>query len=297
MDALQAYSEAMADLVAHAGEHTVRVEARRRLPASGVAWSSDGLIITSHHVVRRDDNIFVGLPDGSRVAATLIGRDPGTDIAVLRADTSTLAVPAWVESDGLRVGQLVLAAARPRQNLQATQGIVSALGAPWRGRGGRTGARFVQTDVLMYPGFSGGPLVTASGALAGINSSALRQGISITVPSEILAQVVNTLLTHGRMPRGYFGVGIQPVRLADGLRESLDQETGLMVMSVEANGPAAAAGLAQGDVIVALDGEPTGHLDALQALLAGDRVGATVPVQFVRGGQVQTADVTIGQAD
>ncbi len=297
MTAIQDFSTALADLVESAGQHVVQVNARRRLSASGVIWSEDGVIVTAHHVVRRDEGIVVGLPDGTHAEATLIGRDPSSDLAVLKVDASGLAVPAWGASDDLRVGHFVLALARPRQSVQATHGIVSGLGAPFGGRGPGRGTRFVRTDVLMYPGFSGGPLATTAGALAGINTSALRRGVSITVPSDTVAQVAETLLAHGRMPRGYLGVGLQPVRLPDAVQESLAQETGLMIMSVEADAPAAGAGIVQGDVLVALDGEPTPHIDALEALLVGDRVGRSVSLQFIRGGQVQQADVTVGQSE
>ncbi len=297
MTAIQDFSAALADLVESAGQHVVQVNARRRLSASGVIWSEDGVIVTAHHVVRRDEDIVVGLPDGTHVEATLIGRDPSSDLAVLKVDASGLAVSTWGASDDLRVGHFVLALARPRQSIQATHGIVSGLGAPFGGPGPGRGTRFVRTDVLMYPGFSGGPLATTAGALAGINTSALRRGVSITVPSDTVARVVETLLAHGRMPRGYLGVGLQPVRLADAMQETLAQETGLMIMSVEADAPAAGAGIVQGDVLVALDGEPTPHIDALEALLSGDRVGQTVVAKLIRGGAVQESDVEIGLAE
>jgi S1-C subfamily serine protease len=297
MEGIHAFSNALADLIEATGRHVVRVDARRRLSASGVVWSADGVIVTAHHVVRRNDAITVGLPDGKRVEATLIGRDPTSDLAVLKADATDLAVPSWVGADDLRVGHFVLAAARPRHSVQATHGIVSGLGAPFGGRGPSHGTRFVRTDVLMYPGFSGGPLVTTSGALAGLNTSALRPGVSIAVPAATVAAVVETLLAHGRMPKGYLGVGLQPVRLPEAMQSQLTQETGLMIMSVEADGPAAAAGIVQGDVLVALDGEATPHIDALEALLGSERVGQTVTTKLIRSGSLQELDLAVGQAE
>jgi S1-C subfamily serine protease len=285
----------MAATVEVAGASVVRVEARRRLPASGIVWSSDGVIVTAHHVVERDDNIGVGLPNAETVSATLVGRDPTTDLAVLRAQATDLTPPTWAEPEDLRVGHLVLGLGRPGRTVQATLGIVSALGESWRTPAGGRIEPYLQTDLVMYPGFSGGPLVDVAGRVLGLNTSALLRGISLSVPTSTLRQVVETLLTHGRVRRGYLGVGAQPVRLPGGLAEELGQETGLLLVSVEPEGPAGSAGLTLGDTIVALDGQPVRHMDELLALLGGDRVGVSVPIRIVRGGQAQEVTVTIGE--
>jgi len=292
---LQQLSNDLAATVEAAAPGIVRVEGRKRLPATGIVWSADGVIVTAHHVVTRDDNLAVGLPDGSRASATLVGRDPSTDLAVLRADASGLEPPQWVESDALHVGQLVLALGRPGQTVQATLGVISAAGTTWRTPAGGEIDRYVQTDVVMYPGFSGGPLVGAEGAVLGLNTSALLNGISVTVPSTTLRSVASTLLEHGHVRRGFLGVGAQPVRLPEPLAGELDQETALLLITVEPDSPASSAGLLMGDTIVGLDGERVRHMDDLQALLSGSRVGQTVPVRIVRGGEVQTLDVTIGE--
>lgn len=294
-ETLQNLSNAMASLVEAAGPSIVRVEARNRVPASGVVWSSDGVIITAHHVVERDDNIKIGLADGSTVNATLVGRDPNTDLAILKAEASGLTAATWVDAADLRVGHLMLALGRPGKTVQATLGIVSALGGAWRTPAGGEVDHYLQTDVVMYPGFSGGPLLDASGRVAGINSSALVRGVSVAIPAATIKKAVETIQAHGRMPRGYLGVGIQPVRLPDAIQQQLSQETGLMLMSVEADSPAAQAGLLQGDVLVKLDGQAVRHVDELQALLSGDRVGKPVSASVVRGGQVQNVNVVIGQ--
>ncbi len=254
-DVLSSFSSAMAGLVESAGATVVRVEGRSRLPASGVIYGEDGVVVTSHHVVERDDNLVIGLGNGEAVAATLIGRDPTTDLAVLRADAKGLRAAQWIDADGLRVGNLILALGRPGKTVQATLGIVSALGGGWTTQAGGEFDHYLQTDVVMYPGFSGGPLVAADGRLAGVNSSALARGVSITIPSGTVKRVVDTILAHGRMPRGYLGIGIQPVRLDAAMQEELNQQTGLMVMSVESGGPPANGGLLQGDVLVSVDGE------------------------------------------
>jgi S1-C subfamily serine protease len=294
-EVLQNLSNALADTVAAAAAGVVRVAARRRLPASGIVWSSDGVCVTAHHVVERDENIEIGLSDGQTAPATLVGRDPTTDLAVIRAQASGLAAANWTGPDSLRVGHLVLGLGRPGRNVQATLGIVSALGEGWRTPAGGRVEPYLQTDLVMYPGFSGGPLVDASGQVLGLNTSALLRGISLAVPTPTLREVVETLLSHGRVKRGYLGVGAQPVRLPANLKEQLGQETGLLLVSVEPDGPAGQAGLMLGDTLVALDGQPLGQMDDLLAMLGGDRVGRAVPVRIIRGGQVQEVTVTIGE--
>jgi S1-C subfamily serine protease len=229
------------------------------------------------------------------VEATLVGRDPTTDLAVLRAKATNLSSAVWTRADDLHVGHLVLALGRPGQTVQATLGIVSALGQEWRTPAGGKLDHYLQTDVVMYPGFSGGPLVDASGYLLGLNTSALLRGVSLAVPSATVQRVVETILAHGRVRRGYLGIGIQAVRLPADLAEEIGQETGLLLVQVKSGSPAEAGGLLLGDTIVALDGQPVPHHDALQALLSGDRAGASVGVRIVRAGQLQDIDVVIGE--
>ncbi len=289
-------SDTLANTVAAAGASVVRVEGRRRIPATGIVWSADGLIVTAHHVVAQDENIQVGLPDGRVVAATLVGRDPSTDTAVLRA-AADLTPLTESNKQELGVGNLVLALGRPGKTVQATLGIVSALGDGWRTRMGGQIDRYLQTDVVMYPGFSGGPLVDAHGRLAGMNTSALMGGVSLAIPTVTLARVIDALVADGRMKRGYLGVSTQRVKLPTELREQLGQKTGLLIVSAEPNSPASAAGLTLGDTIVTLDGEKVRDHDDLLALLSGDRVGTAVPVGVVRGGQIQPMQVTIGERE
>ena len=292
---LHSLSDALAETVEAAGPSVVRVEGRRGIPASGVVWSSEGLVVTAHHVLEHDDHITLGQPNSQAVPATLVGRDPTTDLALLRVQTSELKAPTWGELDDIRVGHLVLALGRPGESVRATLGIVSALGKTWRTPGGGSLDRYVQTDVVMYPGFSGGPLVDASGRIQGINTSALLRGVSLTVPTPTVRRVVETLLTHGRIRRGRLGVGAQPVRLSEALSSQLAQETGLLLISVEVGSPAEQGGLLIGDTIVALDGQAIRHLDDLLALLSMERVGARVSVSIVRGGRLQELQVTIGE--
>jgi S1-C subfamily serine protease len=289
-DVLQTLSDAMAEAVESAGASVVQVSARRRLPASGVVWSEDGVIVTSHHVIENDEKIRIGLPNGETVSATLIGRDPNTDLAVLRAETSGLTVPKWAELDEVRVGHLGLALGRPGDTVQATLGVVSALS-----RSENDNKYFAQTDVVMYPGFSGGPLVGVTGQVLGLNSSALMRGVSLAVQTPTIRFVVENLLAHGKMRRGYLGVGIQPARLPAALAEELGQKTAALIVSVENGSPAEKGGLFMGDTIVALDGHNIDDMESLLASLSGTRIGATVPVRIVRGGQVHEVSVTIGE--
>ena len=230
-------SNALAATVEIAGPSIVRVEARRRLPASGIVWSADGIIVTAHHVVEEDENIGIGLADGRTVTASLVGRDPTTDIAVLHAEANGLTPPAWVGAETLKVGHLALALGRPGESVMATLGIVSALSKDWRTPAGGQFDYYLQTDALMYPGFSGGPTVDAAGGFLGFDTSALLRGITMTVPTGTLRRVVEVLLTHGRMRHGYLGVSAQAVRLPAGLAGQVGQETGLLLGSVEPNSP------------------------------------------------------------
>jgi len=294
---LQQVSEALAATVEAVSPGLVRVEARRRLPASGIIWSADGVIVTAQHVIEQDEAIRVGLQSGQTVPATLIGRDATTDLAVLRVSIVDLAPPAWAEPDlaSVRVGHLVLAVGRPGQRAQATLGIVSALGERWRTPTGGLLDHYVQTDVVMFPGFSGGPLVNAAGQVLGLNTSALLQGLSLTVPVATLRRVVDLLLTHGKIRRGYLGVSTQPVRLPAMLQGRVGQDTGLLVLTVEPHSPAEQGQLLLGDTLLALDETPVRHPDDLLACLSPDYIGASVRVRLVRGGQVQEHTVIVGE--
>jgi S1-C subfamily serine protease len=287
-------SDELAQTVTAAGSSVVRVEGRRRIPATGIAWTADGHIITANHVVKRDGKIGVGLPDGESVKAEIVGRDPSTDLALLKVDGPALS-PADKGTDSYQVGHLVLALGRPGRTVQATLGIISAVGDSWRtGTGGHID-RYLQTDVVMYPGFSGGPLVSAAGQVLGLNTSALMRGVSLTVPAPTLESVASTLMAHGRMRRGYLGVSTQPVRLPAAVQEELGQKSGLLIVSVEPDSPADKGGLVLGDAIVGLDDGTVRHHDDLLALLTGDRVGQKVPVKIVRGGEIRSVNVTVGE--
>lgn len=285
-------SAAMGTAVSQADSGIVRVEGRRRLGATGIVWG-DGLILTANHVVNHDDGLKIGLPNGERAEASLIGRDPSTDLALLKTEASGLTPLTEANKQELGVGNLVLALGRPGRTVQATLGIVSALGDGWRTRLGGQIDRYLQTDVVMYPGFSGGPLIDVAGQLIGLNTSALGRGVSLTIPTQTLARVADALQAHGRVQRGYLGVSTQRVHLPDDLKAELNQKRGLLVVSVENDSPAAKAGLTLGDTLVAFGDSPVQSHDDLLALLAGDVVGTAVSAKFVRGGKLHTTEITV----
>ncbi len=288
-------SDELATTVSGASQWVVRVEARRRLPASGTVWSADGLIITAHHVVEEEENIHIGLSDGSSIPAALVGRDPATDVALLRAEAHGLTPAPRGEDGTLQVGHLVLALGRPGKNVQATLGIVSAMDDSWVTPAGGRVDRYLQTDAAMYPGFSGGPLVDVAGSYLGLNSSAILRGITVTVPSTSVGRVVETLLTHGRMRRGYLGVGTQPVRLPTAVAQELDQKTGLLVTSVASGSTAEQGGILLGDTVISFGGQPVRYIDDLHFLLAESEIGARVTIRIVRGGKMEELTPDIGE--
>ncbi len=295
MAVLTDLSRDLAGVVETAGRSVVRVEARRRIPSSGVLWSGDGIVVTANHTVQREENITVGLPDGSKAGATLAGRDPSTDVAVLRvsAEGGTAADRAGTEN--LKVGHLVLALGRPGRTVRATLGIVSALGESWRTPEGSQIDHYLQTDAPFHPGFSGGPLVDASGRVLGLNTAALLRGFSLTIPVATLQQVTETLLAHGRVRRGYLGIGAQPVRLTGEIERTLSQKEGLLLMSIEPESPAERGGLYVGDILVTFAGQPVEALGDLMGMLGPERIGSSVPLRIVRGGQARELTLSVGE--
>lgn len=292
---LTALSEALADAVASAGAATVMVNARRRIPASGIAYTSE-LILTADHVVEREEDIAILLPDGSQVPATIAGRDSGSDLALLRLKQAA-AVAAQPAPEDARVGQLVLALGRPSpEGIQASLGVISAVGGPVRTGGGLLD-RYLRTDATPYPGFSGGPLIDGDGRVVGVNTSGLARGASLAIPVSLAWQVADALVKHGRVRRGFLGVRSQPVALPAAQQRILgrEQASGLLLVGVEDGSPADAGGLLVGDIIVALNGQPLSDPDELAALLVGEIVGKPTPIQVLRGGQPVTVQVTIGE--
>ena len=293
---LAALSESMANAVEKAGAATVLVDGRRRMPASGIAFAAD-LVLTADHIIEREEDIPVGLPDGSQLAARLAGRDPGSDLAVLRLPSAVAAVAETAPQEA-RIGQLVLALGRPTpEGIQASLGVISAVGGPVRtGRGGLL-ERYLRTDAIPYPGFSGGPLVDTAGRVVGLNTSGLARGASLAIPAGLAWQIAESLARHGSVRRGYLGVRSQPVAIPAAQQKALgrQQASGLLLVSVEENSPAEAGGLMVGDILTGLAGQPLTDPDELLARLTGEVVGQATPVEVLRGGQPTLITVTIGE--
>src|SRR6476646_4401834 len=292
---LAALSDDLADAVARASRSVVAIHARRRIPSSGVVWR-DGIVLAANHTISREEDISLTLPDGGTARATLAGRDPSTDIAVLRTESNL--VPAQhAGADQLRVGRMVLALGRPGTEVTASLGIISAVGGEWRTWHGGRIDRFVRLDLSVYDGFSGGPLVDTGGRVLGLNTSGLSRGAALVIPASTVNRVVDQLVKTGRVARGYLGLGMQAVRLPAALVEklSLPNDVGLMVVSAEPGAPGDAAGILIGDVLIAVADKPVGDPADVLSLLGGDQIGKTVSTRIIRAGEPKTVSSTIGE--
>jgi S1-C subfamily serine protease len=294
---LMAVSEQLAGAVAHAAQAVVAVHAREKLASTGVHWR-DGLIVTTDATVRREQNITVTIPDGRRVAATLVGRDAASDLAVLRVESGATVPAARVgDPSTLRPGHLVLAVARlDDSGPRVSFGAVSAVGGAWRTwKGGEYTLR-IQSGVALYPGFGGSPLVDAAGHVHGINSGGLSQQLATTIPADTVERVVSQLVATGYVPRGWLGAALQAVRVGESAKVAAQgREGGLLIIGLADGGPAATSGLFVGDIVLALDGaavnQPHDVLDVLQHMPPGRAVSFDV----LRGGVFARVIVTIGE--
>ncbi len=291
--ALAELSSQLAGAVEAAGSSVVAIHARKRIPSSGIVWR-EGVIVSASHTVRRDDDIQVTLPTGESVAATVAGRDAATDLVALRLSGAKPRVAARAESDALRVGSLVLAVGRPGRAVSASFGIISAVGEGWRTWQGARIERVMRLDLAVYDGFSGGPLVSASGGVIGINNSALARGTPMALPAAAVDRVLGELLERGHVRRAFIGIAVQPVELGAAVvkRHQLAQDTALVVMSVAEGAPADVVGLTVGDVLVEANGQPLTRPTDLLDLLSSTPDGASLELKHLRGGALKTVTVT-----
>lgn len=291
---LRSLSNQMADAVERVIPALVLVNGRQRQPASGLVYAKD-LVLTADHVLEREDNITIQTHDKRTLTARFVGRDLTSDLAVLRV-TNLGIEPATLLGEDARVGQLILAVGRSsEEGPMASVGIVSAIGGPLRSSRGGTLERYIRTDATPYPGFSGGPLIDLQGAVVGVLTTGLVNSVPLAIPARIAKQIVDTLAQQGYIKRGYLGISSQLVQVPDVQRAGRSLENGLLILKVDEGSPAQKGGVLLGDILIALDGHPIKDSEDLQLLLVGDRVGRAVPVEVIRGGAVQTLQITIGQ--
>ncbi len=285
---LTAFSDALAGAVAAAGRSVVAVNGRRRIPSSGVLWRA-GIVVTAEHTLKRDEEITVTLSDNRTLPATLAGRDPGSDVAVLKIELPEVPGVELADAASLQVGNMVLALGRRGENgVSASLGVISALSGPWRTWSGGHLDRFLRPDVTLYPGSSGGPLVDIGGRMIGMNTSALTRNAGVTIPASTIERIAAELLAKGHVARGYLGVGLHPVQLPGG-------KGGLIVLSLEPGAPAASAGVIVGDVLTALNGKPVLDTDDVQYHLGPDRVGQSLKASISRGGNAIELTIIPGE--
>lgn len=294
---LQDLSDNLAGIVERVGQRVVAVHGRHRIPSSGVIWRH-GIVVTAAHTLRHEDGIKVTLADNRTVAAVLAGQDTGTDLAVLKLDDVDIEPVEAGDAGSLKAGHLVLAVARADGlGASADFGVVGAVGGSWRTWRGEQLDAFVRLDGGLRPGFSGAALADMRGHVMGICTSALARGTGILIPATTVASVTDELLTKGHVSRGYLGVGTQPVNLLEAWikKMNLSSDRGLLIVSLAANGPAEQAGVLIGDVLIETDGVPCRDIDDLHAALSSGRVGQSLKVVLIRGGERHECAVVLGE--
>jgi S1-C subfamily serine protease len=274
----------------------VSIHARRRIPSSGVVWR-DGVVVSASHTVRRDDEIPITLPNGDTAVGKVAGRDSATDLIALRVDGTSSHVAPRADASSLRVGSLILAIGRPGRDVSASFGIVSAVGEGWRTWQGARIDKVLRLDVAVYDGFSGGPLVDPSGAVLGVNNSALARGTPLALPAAAVDRVLDELLERGHVRRPFIGIAVQPVALSATVvkQHGFSNDRGLLVVSIADNSPAEKAGMLIGDVLLESNDRPLAGPDELLDSLSTVGAGGAITVKFLRGGTLKTASITPGE--
>jgi S1-C subfamily serine protease len=295
--AWRALSNEAASAVEKAARSVVAIHGRRRIPSSGVLWR-EGIVVTANHALERDDEITVTLPDAGTVAATLAGRDPGTDLAILKTSAAGFAVAERGNTGELKPGHLLLAAGRTAEgSSRASLAMVAVTGPAWRAWTGGTIDLTLRLDRNLHPNLSGGPVLDSAGGVLGIVTPALSRFSATVIPVSTVDRVSAELEKRGHIGRGYLGVGMQPVALPEKLRESLklSNEVGVMIVTVEPGGPAEKAGVLIGDILVALEGKPLTGTESLAAHLSGEQVGKAVKASLIRGGTLTELAITVAE--
>ncbi|MEO6529237.1 MAG: S1C family serine protease [Gemmatimonadaceae bacterium] len=294
---LQTLSDDLAASVDRSNSFVVAIHARRRIPSSGVVWRRN-LVVAADHTIQKDEGIDVRIGDARVVQAHVTGRDASTDICLLEIEGEH--APASVDLSPLHVGQLMLSIGRPGADVTVSLGMVSAVGPAWgTARGGRID-QFVRLDMSVYDGFSGSPLVTAAGEVAGLCSSGLARGSALVIPSVTVERVITSLQSSGGvLRRGFLGIGTHPVRLPDTIRARIAPiggvvpGVGLMIVSVQPGTPAERAGILLGDVLVGLGDRTMEDPKDVFAVLGPDSVGRELSSTIVRAGEPLTLAVVV----
>jgi S1-C subfamily serine protease len=298
-EAMRQLSQGMADAVDTAASFTLLINARKRLPVSGVLVKPD-LALSVDHGIEIEDNITMIDGNGNEVKAALVGRDPGSDLALLRLEKALPQVGTKSFEGSARVGFPVIAVGKPEpEGVQASFGIITSTGGGLRTMRGSVLDRYIATDATPYPGFSGGPLLSLTGEVIGINTSGLVGGLSLAIPMPIALDVAGQLEKYGKVKRGYLGIRSQKVDIQKTIRQSLNlqQENGLLLVGIEADGPAAKASLLIGDILINLAGRLITDQDDLYIALSGEVVAKPVVVNVLRGGVITPVTVLIGERD
>ncbi len=310
LELLDAYSRAVVSVVDSVGPAVVSIavgqqrrgtEADQTGAGSGVVIAPDGYILTNDHVVQNADRLNVRLTDGTSLSATLIGQDPATDLAVIRADTAYLPCSTLGSSERLRVGQLIIAMGNPFGfQSTVTTGVISALGRALRSTQGRLIENIIQHTAPLNPGNSGGPLVDSAGRVVGINTAIIpmAQGIGFSIPGTTARWVVSQILSHGRVRRGYLGIAgrQRPLDRPIVRFHGLNKRHAVEVLTIESASPAAQAGLRVNDLIVAINQVDVESVDDLHRFLAEWPIGKPVEIDLIRGQRRQMRVITPEEA-
>jgi S1-C subfamily serine protease len=289
---LSAFSNQLADAVEFAAPSVVQVQGRRR-PVSGVAYDRD-IVVTTTRAIGRGDEVKVRATDGQAHDAELAGWDPATHLVVLRVAGLT-GRAATLSGAAPRVGQLALGVARSWSNaVTATAGIVSVIGGPLQTGRHRAIEQVIRTTAPMHDGFAGGAFIDTAGHLIGLSTAAAIRGLGVVIPGPLVWNSVKTVLAGGTR-RGYLGIGGQPVELPPHQRGDRASEQALLITTVTAGAPAAAAGVLVGDILLDFDGQAVASPEDLLALLHGDRINRDVPMQVLRGGTPTRLTVRVGE--
>jgi serine protease Do len=291
------FSNELTGIVQKLSPFVVSVRARRRYPSSGLLWGSN-VIVTAAHTVQQDEDITLTGADGKEASATLMGRDPGTDIAVLKAEIAAPSGVSPVRTQAVSAGELALVVGRsPNSGANASMGIISAVSGPWKTwRGGELDG-YIRLDARLFPQSSGGAVVNARGEIIGIATSALSRIAGLAIPVATLERVTAQIVERGFVPRGYLGIGVQPVPLPEELQKklSVSNRAGLMILTVEPGSPADKAGLLIGDIVIALGDVRTEEIENLQTYTGSGLIGKNAKVQLIRGGVLQESSLTVGE--